>query len=406
MNIIQLLSNKKKHKKLFFIIFFMFFLFPFSFSLNNSGVSANYSFILFPIFIILLKRSIKIPDAYIIMIILLYSLIFLVSIIYQSEYFEYLDRRVFSFFIFMTIFSYVTIKIDHDMIEAFKIAIILIVFCIIFYKINSFIFYTNQEIMNLKAVVGSQRYGFIYLFAFWITVFYQPHLKTLNIIKIACIFLIIVGLILTYSRASIMGLMGSFVFYFFNSIYYNKSRFLILFLSIIVSIVIVITLQLSFPRAFGYFFHGIFSLFTKEGILELINRLNDSGSSEGFRFALVGNILKFLALNPFTGSGFLGCWVMYDNLSCSAHGQFNDVIFRVGIFGFCAYLFLLFRILKYLYSAHRDLFFSLIGALIYGLFHETFKLSQGAFVLTFMIGMMVSSRDNIKISGKSDKTIK
>ena len=35
------------------------------------------------------------------------------------------------------------------------------------------------------------------------------------------------------------------------------------------------------------------------------------------------------------------------------------------------------------------------GVLIYGLFHETFKLSQGAFVLAFLLGMMNQHKQSV-----------
>jgi len=55
-------------------------------------------------------------------------------------------------------------------------------------------------------------------------------------------------------------------------------------------------------------------------------------------------------------------------------------------------LYLLYRFLKFLKFSEPSLFWGLIGVLIYGLFHETFKLSQGGFILSFMLGMMTQKR--------------
>ena len=115
----------------------------------------------------------------------------------------------------------------------------------------------------------------------------------------------------------------------------------------------------------------------------------------GLRIVFLKEILEFVAYNPFTGSGFLGCWIIeidlphnpYKTLNCSAHNQYADVLFRTGLFGFGFYIYLLLRVLKYLRTTNRDLFFGLVGILIYGVVHETFKLSHGGSILTFLIGM-------------------
>jgi O-antigen ligase len=104
---------------------------------------------------------------------------------------------------------------------------------------------------------------------------------------------------------------------------------------------------------------------------------SDPRDSIGYRIIIFKEIANFVAHNSFTGSGFLGCWVMFDNLSCSTHNQYSDVLFREGLVSFFIYIYLLFRILKYLRTTNRDLFFGLVGILIYGVVHETFKLSHG-----------------------------
>ena len=41
-----------------------------------------------------------------------------------------------------------------------------------------------------------------------------------------------------------------------------------------------------------------------------------------------------------------------------------------------------------------------ISILVYGFFHETFKMSQGAFILAFVLGMMVTA-NRYKTIGKN-----
>ena len=88
------LSGKKIFSNFFYIIIFSVFLIPYSIS---TGLSANYSFILFPLLIILFSGKIKIPSKNIIIFILFFSFILLIGIIYQYELFIYLDRRLISF---------------------------------------------------------------------------------------------------------------------------------------------------------------------------------------------------------------------------------------------------------------------------------------------------------------------
>ena len=99
------------------------------------------------------------------------------------------------------------------------------------------------------------------------------------------------------------------------------------------------------------------------------------------------SILEYVLSSPLFGSGFLGIWIILDDGIGSAHGQYNDVLFRTGFIGLALYLYVLQRLGSYLYKADIGLFIGFIGVLAFGLFHETFKVSHGAFILAFLIGM-------------------
>ena len=98
-------------------------------------------------------------------------------------------------------------------------------------------------------------------------------------------------------------------------------------------------------------------------------------------------ILDFIAIHPLTGSGYLGVWTLFDELSGSAHSQYFDVLFRVGIFGFIVYIVLIKRVVSYLLKCDKSLFYGFVGVLFYGFFHETFKLSHGGFLLAFLLAL-------------------
>ena len=123
----------------FYIIIFIIFLIPYSIS----RLSANYTFILLPLIIFLSK--IKRPSENFIILFYFFFIILLIGTIYQFELFKYLDRRLISFFIFMTMFSYIVIDIDKDKINSFKIAVILIVLYFVILKIGKFIVFTEAE---------------------------------------------------------------------------------------------------------------------------------------------------------------------------------------------------------------------------------------------------------------------
>ena len=91
---------------------------------------------------------------------------------------------------------------------------------------------------------------------------------------------------------------------------------------------------------------------------------------------------------------------MFDDLKCSAHNQYGDVLFRTGFIGLFLYLYLLYKVFIHLKNNHRDLFYGYISILVYGFFHETFKMSQGAFILAFVLGMMVTA-NRYKTIGKN-----
>ena len=117
----------------------------------------------------------------------------------------------------------------------------------------------------------------------------------------------------------------------------------------------------------------------------------------GYRIVMLNDIFNFVIQYPLAGSGFLGCWIMYENLQCSAHNQYADVLFRTGFLGFVIYAFILFRVFNYLRSTNKDLFYGFLGILLIGIVHETFKLSQGAFILSFFLAMTYDKKLNSSI---------
>ena len=297
--------------------------------------------------------------------------------------------------LFLSMFSFIFIDIDQKKIECFKCAVVIMVLSIIIIKIYKY-FNLDQSLLGAgKLLIGSSRYGFVYLFAFWILIFYQPTLKFSFFLKIVGIIIILMGIFLTYSRTTMLSFIFSYGLYFFYTIFSYKNfvkSFLFMIFTAIFLIAIMFFSKTYFQSAMTIYENKFFVYFSLEGFQSLLDRLDNTASSEGYRFFLLSKILNYVFSHPFTGSGFLGCWIMFENLQCSAHNQYADVLFRAGFIGFLIYIYILFKILKFLKIYHKDLFYGLTGVIIYGFFHETFKLSQGAFILTFLIGMMMTAQ--------------
>ena len=113
-------------------------------------------------------------------------------------------------------------------------------------------------------------------------------------------------------------------------------------------------------------------------------------TSQGYRIHMLFDIFNYVLNHPFNGSGFLGVWIMFEDLTGSAHNQYADVLFRTGFIGLLTYIYLLYNVMVFLYKKDAGLFWGMIGVLIYGLFVETFKETQGAFILSFLIGAHAS----------------
>jgi len=386
-------------KNIFWALCFFIFLFPFSISVAGDGVSANYAFILTPVLTILYLGKIQLPTKIFLEIIFMYLLLYFVATIVQNSYFVFVERRAISFVIFMSIFSCMFIKIDSQMVQSFKLAVVAVA---IFQSLQHIFLYFLMGGVDMgyqaKGLIGSQRYGFVYVLAIWLLLHYIPQSKSLFILKIFSMLILGAGLLLTFSRSGIVAIIASLGLYVIGNIFRWLKRpslpniisvLRALFLITLISVVILLLCE-YFSMPINFYLDHLFSLNQKNG--DNTYDFNNSESSEGYRVKLFYDILEFIFKNPFLGSGYLGVWILFDDLSGSAHNQYLDVLFRTGVLGFSAYVFLICRLLRFLYLREPGLYWGVIGILIYGLVHETFKLSHGAFILAFLLGMMVQPR--------------
>lgn len=396
-------------RALFLFLLFIVFLSPLSFQVRGDNVSANYSFIFFPFILLISGQKLIIPSNQILMLGLAYSAIFLITLSYQTAYYDFWDRRLISFVLFISIFTFFIINIDAQMFRCFKYALV----CIsILYSLNSFYTYfaaggatLGYDIM--RPIVQSQRYGFILLVALWLVFLFKPSNPFQLLTKYLFIFILINGLGLTFSRSSVAGLLTSSAFYLCLICFrwyknptaptylFLKKFFLGLSLSILVGFLSylifpdyfeffslrLLKINISAPFTSGYFPYPSFPNYDTYVYDEL-------ESSEGYRLYMIRQVFSYLSDNPFFGAGFLGVWVMFADLNGAAHNQLLDVLFRTGIVGFLIYLYFIGRILIRLFKANEiALLCGLVGVLAIGMFHETFKLSQGSFLFAFLVAV-------------------
>jgi O-antigen ligase len=363
------------------------------------SLSINYSFLLLPLGFAILRGRIRKPAAAYLVAMALFTLIFVTATLYQYEWLGEGDRRIASFALFMTLFAYMFIKIDDEMVQSFKTALVGI--SLLLTIISVYLFFTSGGSalgFEAKDVAGSSRVGFVYLLGIWVTYFSRPA-KSLGVaFRYVVLATLLVGLLLTFSRASIVALAMSFgLFAIVSSVPWLKRpsfgglrRGLFL---VVGAVALVALLQAFVPLAFEFFEARLYERLLDAQ--EVQEDLADPNVSEGKRLVFLRTIIEFVMRNPLTGSGFLGIWSITDVIG-SAHNQYADVLLRTGIVGFAVYMLLLAFLGRHLYRTERDLFWGYVAVLSYGLFHETFKESQGAFVLAFMLGMLSQSTRAIR----------
>jgi len=137
-----------------YVCLFYFFLYPYSISLNQTSVSANYSFVLFPLLLILISNKINLPDFKVFIFFLIFLFILILSIFTQTEYINFLDRKLISFILFSTffLFSFILISLFQILLGIYE-----------YFEKGSI-----QLGFAAKGIVGNQRFAFIYLLALWL----------------------------------------------------------------------------------------------------------------------------------------------------------------------------------------------------------------------------------------------
>ena len=149
------------------LLLFIVFLTPYYSRYEGSGVSVNYFFVLAPLFLAAHYKCIRKPSNETIILVLSLFMLFMLFLVFGSEMGLSIQlRRLVSFIIFLSIFSLSIVKITDQILLIFKVSIVLIS---VYLSIDSIYGYSllagNDLLTSAKGLIGSQRFGFVYLFA-------------------------------------------------------------------------------------------------------------------------------------------------------------------------------------------------------------------------------------------------
>jgi O-antigen ligase len=378
--------NKQDSYSVVLVLLFCIFLIP----ISIQGISFNYIFIAFPLWLIFKNRFI-IKTPFLIQISILYYIaIFIIALIIEifNGDTDSIIRRFASFLVFIAIFSFAFVRITDKTINSFMRAVVFS--SIIGSGISIIIFFLNDGNLlgwEQKNIVGSQRYAFVYLMAFYLLYIGNVKFKS-SILHISAMCLIMMGIFLSFSRASIISLLICSVYYEFKKKNYPIKNTLSIKKRHIIFILFMALIQLMMPVTFEYYYERIINYL----ILGESNNYLQFNTSEGVRLGIWERVFTFIINNPL-GNGFLGIWSVEEvsghglERAASAHNQYIDVFFRTGFIGIVLYGAILCELFKTLRGKYIGLQVAFFSVLIYGIFHETFKESQGAFILSILIGI-------------------
>ena len=353
---------------------FIIFLIPISYS----GLGINYSFVFFPFIYLFIKKRFFKPSKLIIALIVFYILIFCFSSIYHINLFP---RRLTSFLIFISIFAFSFVKIGRNEVSAFKKSIILIS-CYLSIKSIFLLLSAGTDLGFLgKTLVGSQRIGFLYIISFFLVFINFKKSNYSFTLKASIIILMLIGILLTFNRSSIVAFLIVFIFYILFG--YSKNRIKNFFS---INLILLIFGSIFFYLFTYYFGSAVIDFFlTRLNPDYIYNAALDNTSSTSVRIEIWKSIIEYVKSNPIMGSGFLGSWILTTVPENSAHSQYFDIFFRTGFLGFMLWFLLTLKIIIRLYKIDKALFYGFLSIIIFGFFNETFKLSYGAFIYAFCL---------------------
>jgi hypothetical protein len=381
-------------KRLFGGLLFTFFLWP----VSLEGISVNYSFAVWCLWRILTRGRVQRVGDHTAVAIAHYLLVFVVASALQWNLVELWGRRLVSFLVFMTVFAFSLTGVrSENEVESFKTGLVLISVVLSLQTIGSWFSLSRATPLHFEAkdLIGSQRVGFVYIMGIWVCLMSAVKRWRMRILQYSCLAIIGLGALLTFSRATVMAFVGTVFLFLLHGLLQGVKRKersqLLKRAGVLVAVMALVGLAAKvMPLTFEFYKVRLIEALAEGKFVENLGALE---TSEGTRVAIGETILATVIERPLTGSGYLGIWsILGEDVAGSAHNQYTDVLLRTGPIGLLIYCGLLWKVARWLYRNKPELFWGFCGFLLYGLFHETAKESQGAVILSFLLGMAESRR--------------
>lgn len=374
------------------VLLYVLCLLPFSID----GFGVNYLFVLIPAWSLFSGRTLVWPPAEVVLFMCGCVATFLVSSIYQLEWMGFFDRRLISCLLFLTMFSLCFIRFTDRYITAFRMAVVI---GALFLALHSLLTFESlgvaAQAFESKDIVGSQRIGFVHILAFWI-IWYDAALIPGKLMRPVLMVTLLLGLTLTFSRASIVAFGSSGIIAVGHAVATTRHSFMRLAghlaTGIAFALLGVLAIYLVAPVIFDFFYERLIDYVISGASAEAIV---DPETSDGTRIFIWTHITEYVLNNPLTGAGFMGVWALnlFEGFSGSSHSQYFDALFRLGPLLFLGYIYFLMKILRHYSRTDVGLCVGFTGVLVYGLFHETFKEPHGTFILAMLLADTMRRRE-------------
>lgn len=377
----------KLNKRHIWLIAAVISLFPFSITVEGAGITANYFMLFFVIFAFYGYRYSKFGFVYLTVVFLSY-IIGLTLFSNASPYF--IDRQLLSLIagIIPVLLLFVRIRVPLDTIKL-SVIIAALVFSLLVLK-NVYAVHIGVPDAFLSK---GNRYGFVLAFGLFFSIANHAKSKIFYVISL----IILAGIFFQFSRTVYISTSLGLVSYLtcialtkkwkFNFKTYKSFAGLALFIVAIYVLVRIYNFDYvinTLTVVFNYALKACKDFFGQNVVVGDV-------SSEGTRLLLWKQAFDFVITNNVLfGSGMAGLYLVVPGYpeGISAHSQYVDVFLRTGLFGLSVYLIMWLKLLEGFWVKSPPVFAGLLSMFIYGFFHETTKLTQGAFIFFILLNII------------------
>lgn len=389
----------KLNKKYIWLIAAIVCLIPYSINVGG-GVTANYFMLFFVIFAFYGYRYSNYGFVYLIVIFLSYLIGF---VLFSNTDPYFINRQFLSLVagVIPVFLLFIRIRVPFDTI---KLAVIVSSLIYILPTIkHAYISGIGIRDVGLaKSIFGSAGYGFILIFGLFFSMTNQAKSKIFYIISA----IILAGIIFTFSRAAYLSAGLGLIAYFICLSCRKKWKFNFNVYKIFLQLIFIAAvfhilagangvrdLIHAINNMFVYAAQAFVDFFSRKIVLGDVNSVVvGSATSESARLMLWKQAYDFVVKNnTLFGSGMAGLYLVvpeYLESGVSTHSQYVDVFLRTGLIGLSIYLFMWIKLLKGFWAKSPAAFAGLLSMFVYGVFVETTKLTQGAFIFFILLNLI------------------